>query len=162
MFLCTWGKAAYLKRKSCAVKGLETKLWHKLCRENTRGQKTPKKDPTPKTLVCCCNLLDLSEGKYLPPNLFKIFQSRLTQGRREMLIPLCMFWVRALVPVAVRRESSRAVSLGAETQQGWAGSSSSALRHTTNTLGAEFAPLKGSERLTVGLVLRTPLQRPFV
>lgn len=68
------------------MKGLETKLWHKLCTENTRGQKPPK-TPKPQS----CGLLHLSEGDYLSTNLFKIFQSRLTQGKREMLILSCVF-----------------------------------------------------------------------
>lgn len=45
MFSCTWGRAASLKRKGCAVKGLETKLLHKLC---TIGKEISRAKPTKK------------------------------------------------------------------------------------------------------------------
>lgn len=75
--------------KECShVRGAKQLLWReeavlwRVCKPNC-GRNCVQKIPggkTPKTLAHCCNLLHLSERKYLPTNLFKIFQSRLTQG----------------------------------------------------------------------------------
>lgn len=90
VFSCTWGRTASSLRKGCAVKGWETRLRHKLYSGETRKKNQPPQTQNSSTSLC--NMVScISQKGSLLTNLFRIFQSRFHQGRREVLIPLCMF-----------------------------------------------------------------------
>lgn len=157
MFSCTWGKAASLKRKSCAVKGLETKLWHKLCRENTRGQKPPKiPKPQNSSTSCICQEENICQPVYL-----RFFRVGLPKEGGRCLFPcVCLSEIQALVPGAARRENSRELWAW---ELGHSRDGPEAAPQLSETLQRHWEQgLLPSNTVKDWLGLRTPLQRPFV
>ena len=59
VFSCTWGKTASSLRKGCALKGWETKRWHKLYSGDTRKKTNPKTLKKQNSSISLCNMVSL-------------------------------------------------------------------------------------------------------
>lgn len=134
VFSCTWGKTASSLRKRYAVKGQETRLWHKLYSGETRHPpphpcKKTQTQPQNKTpvhtlqygLSCICQKGDICWWIYL--GFFRV--DFLKEGGRCSFLCACLSEIQTVQPVAARGDNNRKLEAcsfdgGAERQQGWA------------------------------------------